>query len=188
VTVKFGTPTPGSGVQVPAFNLAQIAGTAIAAVFDNTDNAGGAVVGRLAAEGFLWNSRTSIWERTRTPGGIVSKEANNVGSSLGVWTPAAGKKFRLQGFILSVTSNAAIAVAGINLFQLTDAGTPIPMTTFVTFLPGAAGPTGPPLLLAIVVMPGNGYLSQAANNALAGASTNALTVGQWAVDAWGSEE
>ena len=98
----------------------------------------------------IWNGTT--FDAMRTP--IVFKKLQAVsvtaGTPVAVWTPAAGKKFRMMGFILATTVAGSIlmedATGGANEFfrvPLLAASVPI---------------ASPPL--------GNGYLSTTANNAL----------------------
>lgn len=83
-----------------------------------------------------------------------------------VWTPAAGKKFRLMG--------VSIAVSGISTFHLQD-GT----TKFHTIRTNTAG--------TVIFDWGNGYLSTAANTSLNIYNDSAGSLNVW-VTAWGTEE
>lgn len=94
----------------------------------------------------------SLWDRIRTPNVIKRIEAVAVTAATGatIWTPAAGKKFRLMGWSLS-SSAAAALIFGDNLV-----GTVILRTELLA----AAGvsQTAPGF--------GNGFLSAAADNVL----------------------
>lgn len=116
---------------------------------------------------YLFNGLT--WDRMRTPFVWKQLSAVVVTSETTIWTPAAGKKFRLMGFCLA----EGVATGAVTLRDNT-AGTiifTIPQNTI-----GVAFCT-PPM--------GNGILSAAANNVLTalGASTETLTG-----TVWGTEE
>jgi hypothetical protein len=122
----------------------------------------------LLTAGMQFNFSGSAWERIRTPKVFKTISAVTITNETTVWTPAAGKKFRLMGFALS---------AG------TAAGN-------ITVRDGSAGST----VLIIPKMPadtpltanfGNGILSAAVNNVLTvqGASTETLSG-----TIWGTEE
>ena len=93
--------------------------------------------------------------------------AVNTNAEITIWTPAAGKKFRLMGILVTTT------VAGNLLFKDNTAGT----TIFI--VPAMIG--GAPTYISL----GNGILSATAGNVLtctgAAASTTSGTV-------WGVEE
>lgn len=99
--------------------------------------------------------------RQRTPTVFKTLNAVVVTSETTIWTPAAGKKFRLMGFYLA----QGVATGAITLRDNT-AGTTILIVPQNTV--GVAS-ASPPL--------GNGILSAAANNVLTaqGASTETLT-------------
>lgn len=109
----------------------------------------GSTVGYGASLGYLFNGAT--WDRARGP--VVFKGVNSTFTSAGgdqaLWTPAAGKKFRLLGFALSFSAATAI------LLKDGLGGTQIYST--YTAVNGYVGT--PPM--------GNGILSGAANNVLA---------------------
>lgn len=82
-----------------------------------------------------------------------------------IWTPTAGKKFRLQSYFIEIMGNAYVTGAGVLTVTLYDSGNPISGFTHDIFLPGA----GVNLFGGYVVNHidlGNGYLSSAANNVL----------------------
>ena len=128
--------------------LGQADGTANAGVSAQNDGLSAATGGITAiAEQYLWNGAS--FDRARTP--VVFKQISNVAVVSGVpqtiWTPAAGKKFRLMGFVVS------LSVAGFILFE--DSGVQLIRTGAL-----AAG-------IAIASPPmGNGILSALANNVL----------------------
>lgn len=114
----------------------------------------------------LFNGAT--YDRPRTPN--VFKTFNLAASSAEqtIWTPAAGKKFRLMGFVLTINTLAATVT-----FRDNTAGA----TIFVT-----AGPA------ASVIQPsnlGNGILSAVADNRL---TIQASAVSALVGTVWGTEE
>lgn len=114
----------------------------------------------------LFNGAT--YDRPRTPN--VFKTFNLAASSAEqtIWTPAAGKKFRLMGLVLTINTLAATVT-----FRDNTAGT----TIFVT-----AGPA------ASIIQPsnlGNGILSATINNVL---TIQASAVSALVGTVWGTEE
>lgn len=113
----------------------------------------------------LWNG--SNWDRPRTPNIFKPQNAVAVATEATVWTPAAGKKFRLMGGVLT-----GPGAAGAYEFRDNTAGTII----FTVFL--SAGQAVPFDL-------GNGILSGAADRVLTcdGPASATLTG-----TIWGTEE
>lgn len=113
----------------------------------------------VASYNALFNGAS--WDRARTPNKFITLNAVSIASETTIWTPAAGKKFRLMGYVLET------GTVGGNV-QLKDntAGTLIHIVPF-----GAAS--------TVIVSPfmGNGQLSSAANNVLTatGAATQTLS-------------
>ena len=109
----------------------------------------------LPVGGWLYTGG-NVWDRQRTPNVFKKLQAVSVtaGTPVAVWTPAAGKKFRMMGFILATTVAGSIlmedATGGANEFHR------VPLLT---------GTTAPPPPIASPPL-GNGYLSTTANNAL----------------------
>lgn len=104
-------------------------------------------------------SNGATWDRVRAVATFVDLNAVSITSIATVWTPTSGKKFRLMGGSISVSSACSV------LFEDNAAGTTIHRT---------------PQLLAntpYYFSLGNGKLSAAANNVLkATASTGTVTV------------
>ncbi len=101
------------------------------------------------------------WDRVRTPFVFINLSTVAINAETTIWTPAAGKKFRLMGY--SLTSGT---VGGNVILKDNTAGTTIHTLPF-----GAAAVplVSPPM--------GNGQLSAAANNVLTatGAATQTLS-------------
>jgi hypothetical protein len=91
----------------------------------------------------------ATYDRPRTPSTFktIAAVAVTAGTPVTVWTPGAGKKFRLMGFMLS------LSVAGSVLLK--DAGTEILRTPLMA---AGVGLASPPMV--------NGILSAVANNVL----------------------
>lgn len=98
--------------------------------------------------------------RAVTPDTFKNVSAVVITTEQTVWTPASGKKFRLQGYCL-----AQGVVTGAITLKDNTAG-----TTILVIPPNTAG-------VAVHVPLGNGILSAAANNVLTaiGASTETIT-------------
>lgn len=129
--------------------------------------AGDGVGGSNILSNGMYGFAGSLYDRIRT--GKVYKyiEYLNLPTSTSttVWTPAAGKKFRLMG--VSISSSASIHL------HLRDA-----TTIFHTVRP---------LATSVTFDFGNGYLSAAANNVLEIRNDSGTTSNVW-VTAWGTEE
>lgn len=92
------------------------------------------------------------WDRGRTPNIFKTIQAASItaGTPVSVWTPTSGKKFRVMGYVLS------LSVAGAILFEDTTGGANEFWRT--ALLAAGIGVPSPNL--------GNGHLSLAANNVL----------------------
>lgn len=108
-----------------------------------------------------------IGEAMRSPGKFITLNAVSVATETTIWTPAAGKRFRLMGYVL--TSGT---VGGNVVLKDNTAGTTIGVIPF-----GAANATinvTPPAL-------GNGILSAAINNVLTATGTATQTLSGWLI-------
>lgn len=129
-------------------------------IMTDGDYAGGLMIGP-------WLFNGASWDRQRTPNvyKTVAAVAVTAGTPVTIWTPAAGKKFRLMGFHLGTTVAAGIILldnAAEVLRVLASAG--------VSFM-------SPEL--------DNGYLSTAANNPL---KVNVTVTGNVSGFVYGTEE
>jgi hypothetical protein len=104
--------------------------------------------GEVLGYGFKFNGIS--WDRDRVPNVVKAVSLTAGTAETTIWTPASGKKFRLQGLVLTAGAGTLLTfkdnTAGSTIFTLTvPANTPTQIT---------------PALL------GNGVLSAAANNVL----------------------
>lgn len=104
-----------------------------------------------------------------------------------VWTPTAGKKFRLMRFRVMITANAATAGGAVVTVKFQDATTDIASATDV-YVPGTAVTTGLGAFSSEWIDLGNGVLSAATNNVLNVNLSAALTSGNVRVLVAGIEE
>lgn len=108
---------------------------------------------------YIWNGAS--WDRYRSPNTYKNVSAVVVTSETTVWTPAAGKKFRLIGYCI-----AQGVAAGAVILKDNTAGTTILIIPQNTLAASQCGTLGT-----------NGILSAAANNVLTatGVSTETIT-------------
>lgn len=104
-----------------------------------------------------------------------------------VWTPAAGKKFRLMRFYLELTENVIRAAAGVVTIKFQDATTDLNIA-FDVWVPAAALATTGNEWQSGWIDIGNGILSAAANNVLNVNLSAALTGGNLRAFVCGTEE
>ena len=155
---------------------------AAAALADNLANP---TTPQIGADSLLWNPTNAQWERARTP--VIWKVVNaTAAGNTALWTPTAGKKFRLMGCIVNVSGGVGLAAAGEEVIELRDSATVV--LRVAVRLPAAAGVVVGTDLIEQLDFPGNGYLSAAANNVLNVNLGTAVTAGNVVVNAWGTEE
>ena len=109
------------------------------------------------------------WERLRTPVTFKSFSGTVITSETTIWTPAAGKKFRLMGFLIT----QGVATGAVTLKDNT-AGTTILVIPQHTIGVALASPKM-----------GNGILSAAANNVLTATGVSTETISGYV---FGTEE
>ena len=109
----------------------------------------------------------ATWDRLRTPAIFKSQDAVGIATEAAIWTPAAGKKFRVMGYAL------VSSVAGNVLLRDNTAG------AIIAVIPSDAGGNAESVNL------GNGILSAAANNVLTAAGPASSTLSGMV---WGTEE
>jgi len=130
----------------------------------------------------IYNGAT--FDRLRTPNVFKTADASAAGNTT-VWTPAAGKKFRLMKLLLSIDGTATLAVAGSELITFNDSGTAIGVG-FRVALAAAAVTSDTDVVIPYDM--GNGYLSSAADNLLQINLGTALNAGNIRVSVMGTEE
>lgn len=149
---------------------------------------GNPIVGQFVTLNNVFNGAT--WDRLRTPSifKTVTVAATAAGNTA-VWTPTAGKKFRLMGFNITAQGLAATATAAITVsFQ--DAAVAMPVA-FDVDVPAVAGVvSGITQVSGGLNDYGNGILSAAANNVLNFniSAAGAGTVGTYRINVIGTEE
>jgi hypothetical protein len=116
----------------------------------------------------------------------------NANGNTALWTPAAGKKFRLMRLLVEVPPNCIMAARGVVTISFQDGATPINLAFDVWLgqtAPVEAAATIPPTLFTTDWIDlGQGVLSSAANNVLNINLSAALTGGNVRVTACGTEE
>jgi len=110
----------------------------------------------------------TTFDRERTPNVFKPLSAVTINTETTIWTPAAGKKFRLMGFFL-----VGSAAGNITLKDNTGGTTKLVIPTPA----GGAGIPAPPM--------GNGILSAAANNVLTATGSVNMTLSGFV---YGTEE
>jgi hypothetical protein len=146
-------------------------------------NSAGTQVAQLIANE-VYNGAT--WDRLRTPTTFKTASVTALGNTA-LWTPGAGKKFRVMRFKIDVTAQVAAAAGATLVVGLQDAATDISLSTSV-FVPAASVTTGYGAFTTGWLDLGNGYLSTAANNVLNVNLSSALTAGAVRVTVCGTEE
>jgi hypothetical protein len=133
------------------------------------------------SRGAVFNGAT--FDRQRTTNIFKSATATAAGNTA-IWTPAAGKKFRLMRVTMKLTNSATLATAGNLLAQLFDGAAGVIGIANNWFV-GASGNTQHQSYNFDL---GNGYLSSAANNVLNVNLSAALTAGLLSITVAGTEE
>jgi len=129
---------------------------------------------------YVYNNVSTAWERQRTP--VVYKYNSNLTALSVIWTPTAGKKFRMLGGIITLAKETACA--GGLIMQLKDEA-----TLFMEFQISVAALVATGQVIQIpITFPGNGYLSTTVNNHLYLGPSAALTAGGFGMSVWGTEE
>jgi len=100
-----------------------------------------------------------------------------------VWTPAAGKSFRLMGYTISVAGT--LAATAVELIQLVDNAIATKVIARHQATVTITTPTGDTQIGAEL---NNGYLSVAPDNVLRVNLSAAMATGGVAINTWGTEE
>lgn len=144
--------------------------------------------------GWTLPAQAALWKRG-SPGLVLERIADTVKSASAsasgdnaIWTPAAGKRFRLLGVMLTLTADATLAVAGRVALTFRDGTAPLSLVLHVSL--GTLAVSG--LLGSQQLTPwlplGNGILSAAADRALNLNLSVALLTGTIEVVCAGTEE
>lgn len=111
-------------------------------------------------------------------------QSSNAAGNAVVWTPQAGNKYRLLGFILSLSMDTTTAAAlAISLHDSTS-----PSNIFQVVISNGAIASLPQPIIFAYTLPGDGYLANLKDNVLYLNLTTALTTGVCLVSAFGTEE
>jgi hypothetical protein len=142
-----------------------------------------ATVGNQLVIAQLFGYNGATFDRIRVANIFHTVLATLVGSTA-VWTPTAGKKFRLMGYTISVAGT--LAATGVQVLKLEDAAVVIKthlanvIETPTVSISGGDTQIGADL--------GQGQLSAAVNNVLNINLGTAMATGGVAVNVWGTEE
>lgn len=124
-------------------------------------------------------------EYARTPTKFVSATIPAATGTTDVWTPAAGKKFRLMGYMIHFSGTAA--AAGLRTFSIQEETLGAIGMDTGTLAPAAG--TGAENSVITVNLPGNGYLATTVDKKLQVVTgTTAYTAGVDYISVWGTEE
>lgn len=126
------------------------------------------------------------WDRVRTATIFKTITATAAGDTA-IWTPVAGKKFRLMGYSVQISGDATVTGGAILTLAFRDATTLIGVTLSV-FTPAAATNTLAGFSINSPATMGNGVLSATANNALNINLSAALATGVVRINVFGTEE
>ena len=134
----------------------------------------------------MYNPATNSYEIQRTPTKYKTALVTASGNTA-IWTPSAGKKFRLLGYVAQVTGNSILGTAAVVDCDFREGNTSIGHA-FSAFIPllslGSLG-GAPPIPYNF---PGNGYLATTADAVLNLNLSSALTGGGIRVSVFGTEE
>ena len=133
---------------------------------------------RIGGAPSLLNMTSLEYEAQRTPNKFGGSATITTIGDTALWTPAAGKRFRLLGIVI-VLSSIATTAAGSTL-SIKDGATAIMAID-------RAETTNNGHVIHLIFS-GNGYLSSAAGAVLNANLTAALTAGNYSISFWGTEE
>jgi hypothetical protein len=125
----------------------------------------------------------AMLEARRTQTLLVRAESNAAGN-VAIYTPAAGRRFRLLGFDIHAGGNVSLAAAGNLDMEIRDNA--VRLFSFSNYIPLAVA-AGANYISKTVMFGDNGYLSVANANALnlwlsAGLATGLVKVTVWITD------
>ena len=172
-----------SGYGAPYVAITTINASTGSLTVDGASNSWSAI-GNVSSYGGLFNGAT--WDRVRTPSVFKTGTATAAGNTA-VWTPTAGKKFRLMRYQIEVQEGSTLGAGANDVIKFQDATTDIGFIHDV-FIPAAALATMGVLYQSGWIDLGNGILSAAANNVLNINIGTVLTAGGVRVNVAGCEE
>lgn len=162
-------------------------GNSVGPVYISAANAGGTVfTGPLGVITYKYTPVSGNMAIDRHVEVLKTAQATALGNTA-VWTPAAGKKFRLMRFNISIPAQCKQSVGGIITITFQDSTTGIPHA-YDVFVPGTADTISGVDFNSGWIDIGNGILSAAANNVLNVNLSAALTAGNVRVNVAGTEE
>jgi hypothetical protein len=126
----------------------------------------------------LYNTLSLKEESQRTPTFFKFLGVTSASGSTALWTPTAGKRFRLMGGTIIVPSTSTSAANVVS--SLLDSAT--------GFMNVAAIGTTTGGIAYNLSLPANGYLSSAVGNVLNLNNSAAYTAGGITISVWGTEE
>jgi hypothetical protein len=132
----------------------------------------------------------TVTQAVITPSVFKTATANASGDTA-LWTPAAGKRFRLMRFIVQVPANVGFAARGVLTIKLRDGTTDLNLTFDVWLgqtAPVETASSEQPNFDTGWIDIGEGILSAAANNVLNINLSAALGAGNVRVTCCGTEE
>jgi len=178
------------GVGAVAMSILDIAAASyspVANISSVPDNTNGISVLGTSGIAQVSSGAVKAFSKLRTPDRFNTVQANAAGNTA-LWTPAAGKSFRLMRYMVAVTGDAATAGGAVVTVSLNDAGGAIGQAHDI-FIPNAA-PAAPfgTLYVSPWVDLGNGVASGAPNNVLNVNLSAALTAGKVRVICVGTED
>lgn len=144
----------------------------------------------MTAHAGLLNVASGFVEIQRTP---TTFKAVNLGvapsGTVTIWTPAAGKRFRVLGFDMTITPDATLAAAGVVSFIIQDSVGAFLYRSQV-WLPNAAAPLvgSNNIKIGPWYPGGNGALGSSPGTTVQIVIGTALTAGTVCANVWGCEE
>lgn len=149
---------------------------------NNLDNKTPENFGVIESNGYQHVFNGNSWERKRTAN-IWHSVTASVSGNTAVWTPTAGKRFRLMRVRISVVQDSTFAGGGTLTAALYDGATPIGLQD-VSYIPASGVAVHPVFEFDL----DNGYLSQAVNQVLYINLSLTLASGAVVVSVGGCEE
>ena len=130
------------------------------------------------ATAYGFNATEQAWDQLFVAT-VFKNAAVTASGATTIWTPSAGKRFRLMGYTLSISGT--LAATGTQAIELLDGATVIAQHGATV---NSATPQGD---TQIGVDYGNGYLSVVVNNVLSINLSATMLTGAVYVNAWGTE-